>query len=54
MNIMLILAVLFALFKIADGYKKGIVKEIVSLVTLGIMGIFCVIQQLSSDNFATV
>ncbi len=43
MNIMLILAVLFALFKIADGYKKGIVKEIVSLVTLVIMGIMIVL-----------
>ena len=43
MNIMLILAVLFALFKIVDGYKKGMVKEIVSLVTLIIMGIMIVL-----------
>lgn len=43
MNIMLIVAVIFALFKIADGYKKGMVKEIVSLVTLGIMGIMIVL-----------
>ncbi len=43
MNIMLIVAVIYALFKIADGYKKGIVKEIISLVTLGIMGIMTVL-----------
>lgn len=39
MNIMLIVVVIYALFKVADGYKKGIVKEIVSLVTLCVMGI---------------
>lgn len=43
MNIMLILAVICVLFKIADGYKKGMVKEIVSLVTLIIMGIMIVL-----------
>ncbi|MCM1120532.1 MAG: CvpA family protein [bacterium] len=39
MNIMLVIIVLFFLFKIVDGYKKGMVKEIISLVTLIIMGI---------------
>lgn len=39
MNIMLIILAVFFLFKIADGYKKGMVKEIISLVTLIIMGI---------------
>ena len=43
MNIMLILAVICVLFKFADGYKKGMVKEIVSLVTLIIMGIMIVL-----------
>ena len=43
MKIMLILAVIGVLFKIADGYKKGMVKEIVSLVTLIIMGIMIVL-----------
>ena len=43
MNIMLILAVICVLFTIADGYKKGMVKEIVSLVTLIIMGIMIVL-----------
>lgn len=39
MNIMLIILAVFFLFKIVDGYKKGMVKEIISLVTLIIMGI---------------
>ena len=43
MNIMLILVVVCALFKIVDGYKKGMVKEIVSLVTLVVMGIMVVL-----------
>ncbi len=43
MNIMLILVVICVLLKIADGYKKGMVKEIVSLVTLIIMGIMIVL-----------
>ena len=43
MNIKLILAVICVLFKIADGYKKGMVKEVVSLVTLIIMGIMIVL-----------
>ena len=43
MNIMLIVVVIYALFKVADGYKKGIVKEIVSLVTLCVMGIMIVL-----------
>lgn len=40
---MLIVVVIYALFKVADGYKKGIVKEIVSLVTLCVMGIMIVL-----------
>lgn len=43
MNIMLIIAVICVLLKIADGYKKGMIKEIVSLVTLIIMGIMIVL-----------
>lgn len=43
MNIMLILVAVCAIFKIADGYKKGMVKEIVSLVTLTVMGIMIVL-----------
>ncbi len=43
MNIMLIVVAVCALVKIADGYKKGMVKEIISLVTLIIMGIMIVL-----------
>ncbi len=43
MNIMLIVAITCVLIKIADGYKKGMVKEIISLVTLMIMGIMIVL-----------
>lgn len=43
MNIMLIFVAVCALFKIVDGYKKGMVKEIVSLVTLTVMGIMIVL-----------
>lgn len=43
MNIMLIIAAVCMLFKIADGYKKGMVKEVISLVTLVIMGIMVVL-----------
>lgn len=43
MNIMLIVAAVCMLFKIVDGYKKGMVKEIISLVTLIIMGITVVL-----------
>ena len=43
MNIMLIVAAVCMLLKIVDGYKKGMVKEIISLVTLIIMGIMVVL-----------
>lgn len=43
MNVMLIIVAICAVFKIADGYKKGMVKEIISLVTLIVMGIMVVL-----------
>ncbi|MCI9074051.1 MAG: hypothetical protein HFH80_14905 [Lachnospiraceae bacterium] len=43
MNLMLIVVALFAVFEVADGYKKGMVKEVVSLVTLALMGIMVVL-----------
>lgn len=43
MNIMLVIVVICVLFKIADGYKKGMVKEIISLVTLTVIGIMVVL-----------
>lgn len=43
MNIMLVIMVVCVLFKIADGYKKGMVKEVISLVTLTVIGIMVVL-----------
>lgn len=37
MNLMVIIALVFLLFKIVDGYKKGMVKEIISFVSLIVM-----------------
>ena len=37
MNILLLIILLIAVVKIADGYKKGMVKEIISFVSLVIM-----------------
>jgi len=34
MNIMVIIVLLFLIYKVVDGYKKGMVKEIISLVSL--------------------
>ncbi len=34
LNLLFLIVVLYLVFKITDGYKKGMVKEVVSLVTL--------------------
>lgn len=43
MNILVLIVLLLLVFKIADGYKKGMVKEIISLVSLLIMCIVVVL-----------
>ncbi len=43
MNIMLLIVLLILAFKIADGYKKGMVKEIISFVSLLIMCVVVVL-----------
>ncbi len=43
MNIMLIIVLLFVVFKIAQGYKKGMVKEIISFVSLIILCVVVVL-----------
>lgn len=43
LNIMLVAVVLAVLFKVVDGYKKGVVKEVISLVS---MIILCVVAAL--------
>ena len=37
LNILLIIVLIFMIIKIADGYKKGMVKEIISFVSLIVM-----------------
>lgn len=34
MNILLIIVVILALLKLMDGFKKGMVKEIISLISM--------------------
>lgn len=43
LNIVLLAAILASLFKMVDGYKKGVVKEIISLVS---MVVLCVVAAL--------
>ena len=43
MNIMLLIVLLILAFKIVDGYKKGMVKEIISFVSLLIMCVVVVL-----------
>lgn len=40
LNIMLVIVAVAALFKVVDGYKKGVVKEVVSLIS---MVVLCVV-----------
>ena len=34
LNVMLVVVVLAAVFKIVDGYKKGVVREVISLISM--------------------
>lgn len=43
MNIMVLIVLFLLLFKIVDGYKKGMVKEIISFVSLIVMCIVVVL-----------
>lgn len=47
MNLLLIVAALFLLCKMVDGYKKGMVKEIISFVSLVIL---CVVLTLIANG----
>lgn len=44
-NIMLVAVILVAVFKIVDGYKKGVVKEVISLIS---MVVLCVVAALAA------
>lgn len=43
MNLMLIIVLLFLVVKIVDGYKKGMVKEVISFVSLIVMCVVVVL-----------
>lgn len=44
MNILLIIVVILALLKLMDGFKKGMVKEIISLIS---MIVLCMVDRKS-------
>ena len=44
-NLMLVAVILVAVFKIVDGYKKGVVKEVISLIS---MVVLCVVAALAA------
>lgn len=43
MNLMLLIVIIVALYKLVDGYKKGMVKEIISFLSLLIMCVVVVL-----------
>ncbi len=51
MNLMTIIVLLLLVFKIADGYKKGMVKEIISFVSLIVMCVVVVLISAGLHSF---
>ncbi|MBQ7775833.1 MAG: CvpA family protein [Lachnospiraceae bacterium] len=51
MNLMVIIVLLLIVFKIADGYKKGMVKEIISFVSLIVMCVVVVLISAGLHSF---
>ncbi len=49
-NFLLIIVVILAIFKMADGYKKGVVKEIISLVS---MAVLCAVAALIAGGISS-
>lgn len=49
-NILLIAVIILAIYKAADGYKKGMVKEIISLVS---MAVLCAVAALIAGGFSS-
>lgn len=49
-NILLIIAMIAAIWKVFDGYKKGMVKEIISLVS---MAILCAVAALLASGISS-
>lgn len=51
MNILLIIVVAAALYKVVDGYKKGMVKEIISLVSMIVLCMVAGLIALGADGY---
>lgn len=51
MNILLIVAAVAALYKLADGYKKGMVKEIISLISLIVLCLVAGLAALGAEGY---
>ena len=49
-NFLLIIVVILAIFKMADGYKRGVVKEIISLVS---MAVLCAVAALIAGGISS-
>ncbi len=49
-NFLLVIVIILALYKIADGYKKGMVKEIISLVS---MAVLCAVAALIAGGISS-
>lgn len=49
-NFLLVIVIILAIYKIADGYKKGMVKEIISLVS---MAVLCAVAALIAGGISS-
>lgn len=50
LNFLMIIVIILAVYKVADGYKKGMVKEIVSLVS---MAVLCAVAALIAGGISS-
>ena len=51
LNLLFLIVLLFLIYKIADGYKKGMVKEIISLVSLVVMCVVVLLVGSALSNY---
>lgn len=51
MNIVLIAAIIVTIYKITDGYKKGMVKEIISLVSMVVLCLVAGLIAAAAQNY---
>lgn len=51
MNIMFLIVLLLTIFKIVEGYKKGMVKEIISFISLVVMCVVVVLISAGLQSF---